>query len=481
MKAVISIDMGTSGLRTAVYDSQLRILCSAKAEYPLIVHSEKYIEQDPELWWSKVQETIRHVILTCPIPTSDIKAISISSQSIAFVPIDKDGTVLHNAISWLDGRGEEQVTGLKEQYGEEELYRRTGKRLSPVYTLSKLLWFKEHLGEIYEQTWKILFPLDFIQYRLTGKCVCDHTIAGGSMFYQIEKQCWDTELLEENGLSKEKLSDVLWAGQVIDTIKPDIARELGLGNDVLIVNGAQDQKCAALGAGATQAIATVSLGTGCCISQISHQPFWDPSMRIPFFSYIYENSWDLEGVISTAGSAYSWFQSEFGGGKTFEELNREASLVEVPNSVMFYPYLSEGTSPHWSQGAGVFSGLTLQSKRGHLVRAVFEGIAYHIRDNLEAMAEVCGAAKELRVFGGGSKSNTWCQIIADITNTNVVRLLSSDTALAGAAMLAFMPLGCTTPDSLPKAQVFIPNAQAVSQYEKAWHQYEKNRIKIFTE
>lgn len=425
------------------------------------------------MWWECVKSTIRQALASCPNSSLDVKAISISAQGIAFVPVDQKGNALHPAISWLDSRGEEELNRLKERYGEEMLYQRTGKRLSPAYTLSKLMWFQEHQKDIYEKAWKILFPLDFIQYRLSGKCVCDHTIAGGTMLYHIEQQCWDARLLKENKLSEEKLPEIAWAGTVVGKIRPQVAEELGLDPGVLIVNGAQDQKCAALGAGAEQRIAAISLGTGGCISQIADRPIQDTAMRIPVFPYVYEDTWDLEGVINTAGSAYSWFQREFGGGLSFEELNRKAEEVEGPSSVQFYPYLSGGASPWWSESLGSFKGLSLMSGLGHLTKAIFEGIAYHIRANLEVMAEVCGKAEELRLFGGGSKSELWCQVIADITNIPVVRLSSSDAALAGAAKLAFRPLGCDTPRSLPAARAFFPNDAMVEAYEKGYYNYKK--------
>ena len=473
MTAVISIDLGTSGCRSAVYDSSLKSLSSAAAGYPLLVRSETQIEQDAEVWWECVKKTIRQALASAPVSASDIKAISISAQGIAFVPIDREGNVLHPVISWMDSRGEAELGKLRERYGEEMLYRRTGKRLSPAYTLSKLMWFQEHQKELYERAWRILFPLDFIQYCLSGECVCDHTIAGGTMLYHVERQCWDRKLLGENHLSEEKLPKIAGAGTVVGKIRPGAADELGLTHEVLIVNGAQDQKCAALGAGAEKSAAAVSLGTGCCISRIADRPIQDPSMRIPIFPYVYENTWDLEGVIQTAGSAYAWFQRELGGGLSFNMLNQKAAEVEGPSSVRFYPYLSGGASPWWSENPGSFTGLSLMSGIGHLTKAIFEGIAYHIRANLEVMAEACGYAEELRLFGGGSKSALWCQVIADITNTRVVRLASSDTALAGAAKLAFLPLGCDTPKSLPAADVFLPDAAMTEEYEKAYEIYKK--------
>ena len=341
------------------------------------------------------------------------------------------------------------------------------------------MWFKKHRREIYDKAWKILLPMDFIQYRLSGKCVTDHTMAGGTMFYDIAGQKWDDGLLEDNGLDRSKLPEIAWAGKVIGTILPEVARQLGLSEDVLIVNGAQDQKCAALGAGAAEDVAAISLGTASAIAQLSHVPVQDPQMRIPFFSYVQENVWDMEGVISTAGSAYSWFCKEFGGGKSFDELNALAEQVPLPNAAMFYPYLAGACAPHWGDPTGCFIGLSLNTGLGHAARAVMEGIAYCIRSNLEVMAVSCGKAKQIRLYGGGSKSDLWCRIIADVTGIPVARLSSSETALAGAAKLAFSAIGVETPNALGVVKEFMPDPNNVAIYNKSYLRYEQVRKSCF--
>ena len=479
MAYVLAIDFGTSGCRSAIYNEKLEMLHVAIAEYPLIVLSEKEIEQDADLWWQRALETMEKALTEGPVPANQIQAISISSQGIATVPIDEDGNTLDNAISWLDGRAEEEVAMLEARYGSEALYQRTGKRLSPPYTLSKLIWFRDHRKEIYDKAWKILLPMDFIQFKLSGKCVTDHTMAGGTMYYDIAAQKWDDGILEDNGLHKEKLSEIAWAGEVIGKILPEVADKLGLSRDVLIVNGAQDQKCAALGAGAAQDVAAISLGTASAIAQLSHVPVRDEQMRIPFFSYVRENVWDMEGVISTAGSAYNWFCKEFGGGRSFNELNELAAQVKLPNACMFYPYLAGACAPHWGDPTGCFIGLSLNTGLGHAARAVMEGIAFCIRENLEVMALSCGNARQIRLYGGGSKSELWCQIIADVTGIPVVRLSSSETALAGAAMLAFSALGVKTPDSLSVVREFTPDPETAAIYEEAYLKYERVRKACF--
>lgn len=479
MPCVLAIDFGTSGCRSAIFNEQLEMLCVSTAEYPLIVLSEKEIEQDADIWWSKALETMDAVLQKGVVCADEIRAISISSQGIALVPIDKAGKALAHAISWLDSRAEEELEMLEARYGSNALYTRTGKRLSSPYSLSKLIWFRKHCRELYDEAWKILLPMDYIQFKLSGRCVTDHTMAGGTMYYNIVEQKWDEALLKDHELDVQKLADIAWAGEPIGRILPQVADRLRLPRDVLIVNGAQDQKCAAFGAGAAQNIAAVSIGTASTIAQLAGTPINDPQMRIPFFSYVKENIWDMEGVISTAGSAYQWFKRELGNGRSFDELNALAAAVTLPNSCVFYPYLAGACAPYWGSPTGCFYGLSLNTGLGHMARAVMEGIAYGIRENLEVMESFCAPAKQIRLYGGGSKSDLWCQIIADVTNIPVARLSSSETALAGAAKLAFSSLGISTPNSLAVAQEFLPNASAVDSYNASFAHYEKTRTICF--
>ena len=480
MSVVLSIDLGTSGCRSAIFNEKLELLCSHSVEYPLIVCSQTHIEQDARLWWSSVKDTIRSVTGKMPEAAKQIRSIAISSQGISFVPINRDGDVLANAVSWLDSDSVREEQYLSEKYGERELYNRTGKRLSALYTLPKLIRFKKNEPEIYAGTWKLLLPLDYIQYKLCGRCVTDHTMAAGTMYYDIEKREWAEDILCENGIDHDLLPELEYAGKPAEVILPQVADELGLPHDVVIMVGAQDQKCAAYGAGASDSVATASLGTGCCITQLANRFVSDTHMRIPCFSYITPDYWDFEGVINTAAASYMWFKEKFADDMSMREIDELAAASAAPSEVMFYPYLSGASSPYWGSGTGTFTGLSLMSDKGSMARAILEGIAFHIRSNLDVMQTLCGEAKELRLFGGGSKSDLWCQIIAHVTDKAVVRLASSQTALAGAAMLAFTGLGNTDIRPLRPAETFYPEADCVEKYDRSYMKYETTRNKFFT-
>lgn len=475
----IGIDLGTSGCRSAVFDSSWRLRALSARTYPLRTYPHGWVEQDAELWWTCVRQTLREAIGAVGDAASSIRAISVSSQGISVAPVDPHGCAMGNAISWLDTRATAETEALERMFGARDIYRITGKRISPLYTMPKIMWLKRHAAERYKNCWKLMLPMEFILYRLCGECVTDHTMAAGTMLYDLERRAWSPALLNAAQIEAQKLPEIGLAGETAGRILPETARELGLREDTVIAIGGQDQKCAALGAGLAPGVATASLGTACSISVSMRSLTLDPEMRIPCFSYLLDRQWVQEGLLNTAAACYSWLRDNFAAGKTFEELNRLAAEAPAPCPTLFFPNLAGGSSPYWGTPSGVFSGMSLHTTLGHLARGVLEGVAYGIRENLEAMRCAAPDIRELRVFGGGSKSDLWCQIIADITDLPVVRLVSAETALMGAAMLACKAVEGEMPDPLPPEKTFAPNAPLAAAYDAAFAQYEKTREAYF--
>lgn len=475
MQQVLAIDLGTSGCRSALFNQNLEILASAKVDYSLLVHSEAEIDQNPRDWWDGAKQTIQN--LGKIMDLQNVRAISISSQGISLTPVSGSGEFLSNAISWLDTRAVQEEKTVRDLYGKQELYQRTGVISSPLYSLPKLVWMKKNRSPVFERAEKILLPMDVLLLRLTGNMVTDHTMATGTMCYNIRSRQWDEALLCEQGLSASKLPEIFDAGSVAGTILPEVARELGLPADVVVAVGGQDQKCAAYGAGATEKITTASIGTCTCITKLTSTLDLDRRMQIPCFSYLKEGLWDLEGIINTTGSALQWFRDKFAPGYTFRQLDDLAATASAPGTVKFYPNLAGAGSPYWEKGMGMFAELTLDSDVGQCTRAILEGVAYNIRANLDRMDEMGKPTEELRLFGGGANSPLWCQIIADVIGRPVTQMRSSDTALAGAARLAFESIGIQT-GTVKKGNSFFPAASR-DLYEEAYASYESFRKRAF--
>ncbi len=479
MEAVlIGLDLGTTGCKSAVFDENLEMLGEAYIEYPLIRISSTEIEQDANLWWDLTRQVIKVSVQNSKINPSMIKGISVSSQGIAFVPVDENFNPIRNAISWLDSRSTNQRDSILGRFSEPEIFNTTGKRASESYVLPKLLWLRENEKDLYNRTHKFLMALDYITARLCGECFTDHSMASGTLLYDISKQAWSPLLLEEYGIDEAKLPEIKWSGSPVGYLSKEVADELGLPAKVVVALGGQDQKCAALGAGIGEMISTVSLGTASAIEQKCHRPVIDSNMRVPCFSYLFKNEWVIEGCVITAGASMRWLKETLFSDKSYKDLDRLALLCEgQANDVFFFPHLAGSGSPYWkSNTQGSFYGITLSTDANQIVKSVFEGVAYQIKANIEAMQEIYQPVSEIRLFGGGAKSDIWCRIISDITGKRITTLSTCETANVGAAILA--GLGCgifrdqsVAADKVRTAKVFDPVPKSVCTYREKYEEY----------
>ncbi len=442
MPLLLAIDLGTTGCKAAVYDDRGTLRGASYLEYGLITLSPVMIEQDPAAWWSLTCRAVREALAAAGADPSAVRGLAVSSQGISFVLLDEDGHPLGNAINWLDGRATAESATILQRYTEERLFAITGKRAAPFYVLPKLLWLREHRPDAWRATRKILMGHDYLVYRLCGAQVTDHSLAAGTMLYDLRALDWCSELIEAFEIAPALLPDIRWAGTPAGRLLPAVAAELGLSAETIVVVGGQDQKCAALGAGIADGVATVSLGTASAIEQIMERPLTDAQMRVPTFTFVQPGRWVLEGVVGTSAGSLRWYRDTIARGTPYAALDAEAAGVAPgADGVIFLPHLGGAGSPHWrADGRGTFHGLSLATRPGHLTRALLEGVAYQIRENLAVTQELAGPAGTTIVFGGGAKSGLWRQIIADVTGCRVSWTAMVETAGVGAAMLA--GLGC---------------------------------------
>ena len=411
----IGIDLGTTGCKVVMFDACGKILCEFNREYELIFDGG-FVEQDANEWWMLVCEGISYVVEKSKV--SAVKGISVSTQGISFVPVDKNGKTVANAVSWLDMRAEEQCERLCETFGEKFVYDVTGKFLLCDYSLPKMMWYRENRPEQYAATHKILFPLDFLNLRLCGRAVCDYTVAGGSMAYDIHNKCWSRELLGFADIDISLLPDVGCMGDAVGELLPEVAAVCGIDPGCTVYLGGQDQKLAALGAGIGDGICTVSFGTATAISKLAKSGGEASLFRFNNDKYISETA------LMTTGAALRWLSRTLYGSMSYKEMD---ALCEQSGpgagGVTFESDLSVG---------GSISGITLSTTAADIIYALYEGVSRDISDAVSKL----GGAKCLKVFGGGAKSDIWCRILARISGIPVEVLDTSETASLGAAILA---------------------------------------------
>ncbi len=474
---LVGIDLGTTVCKCVVVDADLRVQGSASRRIPLAARPGGEIEQDAKLWWESSREAIAEALRQPGVRADRVRGLSVSSQGISFVPVDAFCEPLGPAISWMDMRAVAQMDTIRDRLGERDIFARTGKRCSAAYTLPKLLWLMEHEPETYRAAAKILMPLDFLLARLTGEFVTDHSMASGTMFYDIGERAWSAWILESFGIEPGKLPKLRSSGTPVGKLLAGVAGELGLPESTVVSVGGQDQKVAALGAGIDMARTTVSLGTAMAITRQCARPVLDPLMRIPCFSGLSEGRWVIEGS-SDCCSVLDWMKKTFFPELGYDDLNLLAERSEgEPNPVTVFPFFSGAGSPHYAARArGFIHGLDFSTDRGQLVRGFYEGMACLIRSNLEVMEELSGAIGELRIFGGGSRSELWCRIIADACGKPVSALATSEAASIGAAILA--GLGCRTfadgaqaAGKLETGKTFEPRAAFSRRYREKYEDY----------
>lgn len=462
----LAIDLGTTGCRSMLFDSGFQVVAASYEEYPLITPREGWVEQDATLWWQLTLRTARQAIEMAGIDPGAIRGISVSSQGITLVPVDEQLEPLCNAISWLDTRAQGQTQRLGQQLGAQALFHHTGKPLNACYTLPKLLWLLENRPELCSRAYKFLMPMDYLLAKLTGVCVTDHSMASGTQLYDISNCCWSRKILSLCGISESQLPALGWSGQRVGTVLPQVAAQLGLRPDCLVALGAQDQKCAALGAGLAGSVMTLSLGTAGAITKLWSAPEIQRCTCVGWCGYVRPGTWVTEGVINTAGTCLRWVRDLLFPGEDYEAINREAAqALEQGSSLLFYPYMGGPSAPdYYPDAQGSFYGLSLSTRRGHMAAAVMEGVAFQVRILLEAM-EAYGTVDSLVLFGGGAKSPLWCQIMADITGMQICVPVTEEAAGAGAAMLAAQALGQRI-EPLPWARRYSPGEDCRDYGEK---------------
>lgn len=440
---LITLDIGTTGCKSAVFDSCGMILGESYIEYSLITLGNDMIEQDANMWWELSCKAIREAVAASKVDRSEKFAIGISSQGISFVPVDKDLNPLCNGISWLDTRASVQVSEILKEFDGEYLFNVTGKRVSAGYVLPKLLWLRQNRQEIYNSTFKMLMTLDFVLAKLTGKFFTDHTMACGTLMYDITKNCWCEEILDAFNISQDLLPEICWGTESAGNLTQHAAQALGLPQDTIVSVGGQDQKVAALGANIDSKTLTISMGTAGALEFLIDKPLMDKTMSLPCHPNITMGTWVLEGVVSTTGACLKWLKNTLLPDFSYKELDTMCEDSPVgANGLMFFPHLAGASTPIWNtQVKGSVYGITLSTTRQDLVMSVFEGIAYQIKSNIECAKSLGALTESIRIFGGGAKSDIWCKIISNVTGMPVLSFSSPEIASYGAALLAISASG----------------------------------------
>ena len=447
---VIGLDAGTTSIKGILTDPQGVVYASAGEEYMLDMPREDICELDPEIYWDRTRTVIRHLLQQSGVSPSDVMALAFSSQGETLITVDERGRPLQKAIVWLDNRSKKEAEEIKNIFGPEKIHRITGQpEVLPTWPATKIKWLQRHEPSLFGKVYKFLMLPDYLVYRLTGEYVTEPSIVSSTLYFDFQRKKWWQKMLTYLAIDEHRLPHLLPSGTEIGSLTSRAARETGLTTATRVTTGAYDHPAGAIGAGnIEEGIITETTGSAMAMCVTVDRPVTDPDVRLPCQCHVVPNKYFLLPYGQTAGMVLKWFRDHF-----FDEETRKTKLMgndpyelmttwaaKIPpgaGGVVMLPHLMGTGPPEFdAEAKGVFYGLSLQTTRGHLVRAMLEGVACMIKANLDALPSERAHTQDIRVLGGGSKSELWNQIKADMLQIPVVTLKNREAASLGAAILA---------------------------------------------
>ena len=435
----LGLDIGTSAVKAILVDESQRLVAQASSALTVSRPQPLWSEQDPEHWWQACVDAIGQLQQSCPASLRQVVAIGLSGQMHGATLLDRDARVLRPAILWNDGRSADQCETLAQRMpGLGDI---TGNLAMPGFTAPKLLWVAENEPEIFSNINKVLLPKDYIRYRLSGSFGSDMSDAAGTLWLDVGKREWSQDMLEASGLHLSHMPDLYEGSEQSAELSQDVADLLGLPRGITIAGGGGDNACGAVGIGAVRAgNAFVSLGTSGVyfVANAVFSP--NPDRAVHAFCHALPNTWHQMGVTLSAASCIDWVANLTAVTSVDKLLAEIASLQPNPASTLFLPYLSGERTPHNDPNAkGVFFGLTHETTRAELGRAVLEGVAFAFADSQQALLQGGAEIGRCSIIGGGSRSRLWGEILASVLDRPLDCLTDGEFGPAfGASRLARM-------------------------------------------
>lgn len=475
----IGIDLGTSAVKLLLVDEKCAICNTVTREYPLEFPQPGWSQQNPEDWRKAVLEGIPELLQG--FDASQVAGIGCGGQMHGLVVLDEQDNVIHPAILWNDGRTAKQVDYLNNVIGKDKLSDWTANIAFAGFTAPKLLWLRENEPENFAKIAKIMLPKDYVNYILTGVHSCDYSDASGMLLLDVQHRCWSKEMLDICGISEVQMPTLYESYQSIGTVKPEIAKLLGIPETTKVCAGAGDNAAAAVGTGVVgDGGCNISLGTSGTVFISSEKFGVDKNNALHAFAHA-DGGYHLMGCMLSAASCNKWLCDEIL--KTQDYAAEQASIKPDKlgeNHVYFLPYLMGERSPiNDTNARGVFLGMTMDTTRADLVQAVLEGVAFAIRDSVEVARSLGITINTSKICGGGAKSPLWRKIMANVLNIELQSPESEQGPGMGGAMLAMVACGeyGSVKDACEQivrvASTVTPEPELAAKYEKRYQQFRK--------
>lgn len=490
-RTVITIDVGTSSTKTALWDEHGAQIAEATVAYPLDRPAPLWAQIDGEVWWHAVSETVRQVLAQGGVDPRDVAGIGVDGVSWTLLPVDLNVKPLYPALIWLDRRADDETRWLNDLPDADHLIDLVANPLDSAYITPKLLWLKRHHSQIFNATYKFMTCSGFIVARLTGAFTCDTTQAYGYHFFDIRNARWDAAAADRIGVPLDKMPDLHASTDIVGTVSAQAAAQTGLVAGIPVIAGCLDAANGALGAGVTRVGQTNEQGGqagGMAVSldRVVVEP------RLIFSHHVVPGQYILQAG-TVGGGSLGWFRDVLGqvetsasallGQSPFELFSAQAD--DAPpgaNGLIFLPYMAGERTPLWSSVArGVFFGLSYNTTRRDLLRAIMEGCAFAVYDNLRIAEEHGVTVNEYLGSGGATHSAVWCQIKADVYGKPFIVARRADGGEGGHSLGLYAltaygvglcdDIGACVERLLPNRQVYEPNPDHHALYDQLFQVY----------
>lgn len=463
----IGIDLGTSGVKVIVLDEKQNIVATEQQAISISRPKPLWSEQNPNEWWQAVDTAMSALNARCDMTA--IKAIGLTGQMHGAVLLDKNDEILYPAILWNDGRSMVECKTLAESVNEID--RITGNLIMPGFTAPKLLWMKNHKAGIFKQIVKVLLPKDYIRLLLTGEYATDMSDASGTMWLDVGKRQWSSNVIHQCGLDLSVMPQLFEGNQITGYLRPELAERWGL-KSIPIVAGGGDNAAGAIGVGLhKKGQAMLSLGTSGVYFVVTDTFLHNPQKAVHSFCHALPHLWHLMSVTLSAASAVDWVINVTQASSIRETFHQIEKLPDIDG--LFLPYLSGERTPHNNPKAtGVFWGLTHNDDRFSMAKMVVEGVSFALAQGVDVLHQTGISADRITLIGGGAKSEYWRQLLADVTGVVMEYRVGGDVGPAlGAARLAQMAVNpnesigsiCQSP---PIETIYNPNLERYEYFQE---------------
>lgn len=447
---LLGIDIGTGGTRAVLID-ELGLVCGSadSPHQPFQSPLLGWAEQDADDWWSACRLAVRKLLQQTGLPPEQVSGVALTGQMHGTVLLNRKDQVLRPAIIWCDQRSSAECNQLNELIGPDRLIQLTCNPALTNFTLTKLLWVRKNEPQIWRDVCHVLLPKDYVRFKLTGTRAIDVAEASGTLMLDVAQRKWSQPVLKACELDERILPALFESPEIVGAITPAAAAETGLRAGTPVIAGAGDQAAGAVGMGIVRPGAvSATIGTSGVVFAASAHPALDPRGRLHTFCHAVPGVWHVMGVTQAAGLSLRWFRDNFGlvaceGRDPYDCLCAEAAVVPPgAEGAIWAPYLMGERTPHLDPEArAALVGLTAGHGRGHIVRAILEGVAFSLCDSLTIFQEMNVPVHSIRLGGGGARSKLWRQIQADVYGQTVETVEAEEGAAYGAAILAGVGVG----------------------------------------